>query len=58
MLAELDRVRTLEQYLAGGNAEGLVRDIIKAELTTGDIGANISKNVLRLIKSEIAKANG
>lgn len=48
----------IREELAGGNAEGLVRDIIKAELTTGDIGANISKNVLRLIKSEIAKANG
>lgn len=33
-----------------------VREIIKAELTTGEIGGNISRNVLRLIKSEIAKS--
>lgn len=48
----------IREELASGEAERLVRGIIKAELTTGDIGANISRNVLRLIRSEVAKARG
>lgn len=48
----------LREEFAHGEAEGRVREIIKAELTTGEIGANISRNVLRLIRSEVAKANG
>ena len=58
-----DQIRDLirevvAEELKNGAAEGLVREIIKAELTTGEIGANISRNVLRLIRSEVAKANG
>lgn len=58
-----DRIRELirevvREELADGDGAGLVREIIKAELTTGEIGGNISRNVLRLIRSEVAKANG
>ena len=48
----------VREELADGRAAGIVRDIIKAELTTGEIGGNISRNVLRLIRSEVAKAKG
>ena len=48
----------IREELSDGDASGLVRGIIKAELTTGEIGANISRNVLRLIRSEVAKSKG
>ena len=50
--------QVVREELADGRAAGIVRDIIKAELTTGEIGGNISRNVLRLIRSEVAKAKG
>ena len=56
-LRALVREIVLEE-LADGQGMDLVREIIKAELTTGEIGGNISRNVLRLIRSEIAKASG
>ncbi len=46
----------VREELAEGAASGMVRDIIKAELTTGEMGGNISRNVLRLIRNEIAKS--
>lgn len=48
----------IREELAAGQAEGMVREIIRSELTTGEIGANISRNVLRLVRSEVAKARG
>ena len=54
-LRELIREVLMEE-LADGEGADLVREIIRAELTTGEIGGNISRNVLRLIRSEIAKA--
>ncbi len=58
-----DQIRDLvhevvREELANGEGADLVREIIKAELTTGEIGGNISRNVLRLIRSEVAKAKG
>ena len=46
------------EQLKGPDADGLIRNIIRAELTTGDVGANISKNVLRLIRTEVGNALG
>ena len=46
----------IREELSSGEAEGLVRQIITTELTTGAVGANISRNVLRLIRNEIAKS--
>ena len=46
------------EQLNGGDADGLIRGIIRDELTTGEVGSNISKNVLKLIQSEIGKAMG
>jgi hypothetical protein len=51
MLREL-----LRRELAGGAAEAMVREIIRDELTHGEIGNNVSQNVLRLIRAEVAKA--
>lgn len=57
-----DRIREIvrevvrEELESGGGAD-LVRDILRAELTTGQTGANISRNVLRLIRSEISKTD-
>lgn len=45
----------LIEELASGGADEAVRDIIRDELTNGEIGANISQNVLRLIQSEVAR---
>lgn len=55
---ELTRMirEVLREELEGGGAEDMVRDIIRDELTTGEIGDNISQNVLRLIRDEVAKA--
>ncbi|HET7408952.1 MAG TPA: hypothetical protein VFJ13_02015 [Paracoccaceae bacterium] len=46
----------LAEELTDGDAEGAVRSIIRDELVNGEIGGNVSQNVLRLIRSEIAKA--
>ena len=61
--AELDREalrsmlrELLQDELSGGKAEGAVREIIRDELTEGQVGSNISQNVLRLIRAEVAKA--
>lgn len=46
----------LREELDGGPAEDAVRGIIRDELTSGEVGLNVSQNVLRLIRSELAKA--
>ncbi len=46
----------LLEELAGDAGEALVRKIIRDEMTAGETGGNISRNVLRLIRSEIDKA--
>ena len=46
----------LRGELTGGPAEQAVRGIIRDELTSGQVGRNISQNVLRLIRDEVAKA--
>lgn len=46
----------LVEELTKGEAQGAVRGIIRDELMQGDIGSNISQNVLNLIQAEIAKA--
>lgn len=56
-----DEIRTMVrevvlEQLSGDDAGRLVRDIIKDELVNGEIGSNISNNVMALIQSEIAKA--
>jgi hypothetical protein len=51
MLREL-----LREELSGGAAEESVRGILRDELTSGEIGSNISQNVLRMIRAEVAKA--
>lgn len=43
------------EELRGPYGDEIVRDIIRNELTAGEIGANISQNVVRMIQSEIAK---
>ena len=55
MIRDMVREVVMEQ-LAGSDADRLIRDVIKNELTAGEIGANISNNVLRLIQSEAGKA--
>jgi hypothetical protein len=46
----------LREELSGGPAEEAVRGIIREELMSGQVGRNISQNVLRLIREEVAKA--
>jgi hypothetical protein len=46
----------LREELSGGPSEEAVRGIVRDELTGGQIGRNISQNVLRLIRNEVAKA--
>ena len=53
-LREIVRDVVLEQ-LKGSDADELIRNVIRQELTTGEIGGNISKNVLRLIQNEVGK---
>ncbi len=55
MIRDMVRDVVMEQ-LSGTDADQLIRDVIKNELTAGEIGANISNNVLRLIQSEVGKA--
>ena len=55
MIRDMVREIVMEQ-MAGADADKLMRDVIRNELTAGEIGANISKNVLRLIQSEVGKA--
>ena len=54
-----DMVRdVVKEEMASNDLPGLIKSVIKDELTTGEIGGNISRNVLRMIKSEVAKATG
>lgn len=46
----------LHDELSGGAADAAVRGIIRDELTSGEVGNNISQNVLRAIRAEVAKA--
>lgn len=46
----------LLEELTGPEVTGAVRGMIRDELTNGEIGGNISQNVLRLIQTEIEKA--
>lgn len=46
----------IEEELSSGRGAELVRAVIRDELTTGEIGGNISRNVLRMIRAEVAKA--
>ena len=55
MIREVVREVVMEQ-LAGADADKMMRDVIRNELTAGEIGSNISNNVLRLIQSEVGKA--
>ena len=54
-LRELVR-EILAEELKTGDAEGAVRGIVRDELMHGEIGRNISQNVLNLIQAEVAKA--
>ena len=55
VLKELVREVLLEE-LSRDRAGQAVREIIRDELVNGEVGGNISQNVLRLIRSEIDKA--
>lgn len=46
----------LREELSGGAGEDAVRGIIRDELIGGEIGNNVSQNVLRMIRAEVAKA--
>lgn len=46
----------LREELAGGAAGDAVRGIIRDELANGEVGRNISQNVLRMIRAEVTKA--
>lgn len=52
MVRDMVRETVMEQ-LNGPDADALIRKVIRDELVTGDVGSNISKNVLRLIRTEI-----
>lgn len=54
-LRQMVREILLEELRGDAGSEA-VRGIVRDELLNGEIGANISENVLRLIQSEIAKA--
>lgn len=52
-----DMVRdVVREELASSGLTDTIKSVLKDELTTGDVGGNISRNVLRMIKSEVAKA--
>ena len=55
VLAEL-LPEVLREELSGGSAAEAVRGTVRDELTNGQVGRNISQNVLRLIRDEVAKA--
>ncbi|MEM7212107.1 MAG: hypothetical protein AAF479_09460 [Pseudomonadota bacterium] len=57
MIGDMVREIVMEQ-LSGPDGDKLIRNVIKDELYSGEIGANISKNVLALIQSEVGKALG
>lgn len=47
-----------EEMATGGSASDAIRGIIRDELMAGEIGQNISQNVMTLIQSEVTKALG
>lgn len=54
-----DMIReVLREEIAGDQLGEAVRGIIREELMTGEIGANISQNVMALIQAEVASAIG
>lgn len=57
MIGDMVREIVMEQ-LSGPDGDKLIRNVIKDELYSGEIGQNISKNVLALIQSEVGKALG
>ena len=48
----------LQEQMSGAEASEFVRSVIRDELVNGEIGNNISQNVMALIQSEVAKAVG
>ena len=52
-LKTLVREIVMEQ-LSGEDAANLIRDVLREELVQGETGANISQNVMDLIRSEVA----
>ena len=54
-LREALRELLLEE-LSGGPAQEALRGIVREELTAGELGRNISRNVHRLIRDEVARA--
>ncbi|MEM7686272.1 MAG: hypothetical protein AAF293_15705 [Pseudomonadota bacterium] len=56
-IREMVREVVMEQ-LGGADAGEMIRSVIRDELTTGEIGGNISQNVMRLIQAEVGKALG
>ncbi|MEM6624017.1 MAG: hypothetical protein AAF674_17475 [Pseudomonadota bacterium] len=52
-----DMVRgAVMEALNGDQGDALIRGVIRDELVNGEIGGNISQNVMRLIQSEVSKA--
>ncbi len=47
-----------EELAAGGSGAEAIKGIIRDELMAGEIGQNISQNVMTLIQSEVSKALG
>ena len=46
------------EQLSGDQGAELVRNILRDELMSGEIGNNMSQNVMRLIQAEVSKAIG
>jgi cell pole-organizing protein PopZ len=57
-LKGLMRTVILEELTSSDAAGEAIRAVIRDELMTGEIGQNISQNVLALIQAEVAKATG
>ena len=56
-LKTMVRDAVMEQ-LSGDQGAELVRNILRDELMSGEIGNNMSQNVMRLIQAEVSKAIG
>lgn len=54
-IKEMVREVVMEQ-LSGEQGGALVKNILKEELMSGEIGSNMSQNVMALIQAEVAKA--
>lgn len=48
----------LIEELGGGSARDAVREIIRGELIDGEIGDNVSRNVVRLVRDEVTRLTG